>query len=393
MQDDFLSICDMHEDISKKPATLEPHEVQGRPSLNVRPLLGVSLGLLGCLLGAPSLSRGQDEPPKRLIVATRHVPPFAIRGEDGAWRGISIELWKSIAEELGLVYDFRETDLKGMVQGLQDGTYDAAVAALTMTAEREQLVDFTHPFYNSGLGIAVPASDSASWMGLLRRLLSADFAKATGALAVLLFLIGFLVWVFERKRNPGQFGGNAPQGIGASFWWSAVTMTTVGYGDKAPRTIGGRVVALVWMFASILLISSFTAAIASALTVSQLESGVKGPEDLPGLRVGTLRDSTSEAYLRRKHIVTMAYGSASAALDRLVRGEVDAVVYDAPILRYLVNVQLGLPLRVLPRVFEQQSYAIALPQASALREPINRLILARTFEPQWRDLLYRYLGE
>jgi polar amino acid transport system substrate-binding protein len=346
---------------------------------------------------APSFARaqagGQERVDRQLIIGTRHVPPFAIRSEDGSWKGISIDLWREIAGELDLAYEFRETDLRGMVGGLQDGTYDAAVAALTMTAEREELIDFTHPFYNSGLGIAAPATSPGGWTGLVSRFASADLVKVIAGLAVLLFVVGFLVWLFERRRNPEQFGGKPAQGIGASFWWSAVTMTTVGYGDKAPRTAGGRIVGLIWMFASILLISSFTAAIASALTVSQLETGVSGPEDLPGLRVGTLRDSTSEAYLRRNHITGATYDTPRAALQALLAGQVDAVVYDAPILRYLVNTELRAPLRVLPRVFEPQSYAIALPPESALREPINRLVLRKTAEPQWRDLLYRYLGE
>ena len=358
-----------------------------------RAITTVLMLLLLNLSFAQTQAAGQEQVDRKLINGTRHVPPFAIHTEDGSWKGISIDLWREIADELDLAYELRETDLKGMVGGLQDGTYDAAVAALTMTAEREELIDFTHPFYNSGLGIAVPATSSSGWAGLLARFASADLAKVIAGLAVLLFVVGFLVWLFERRRNPEQFGGKSAQGIGASFWWSAVTMTTVGYGDKAPRTVGGRVVGLIWMFASILLISSFTAAIASALTVSQLETGVSGPEDLPGLRVGTLRDSTSEAYLRRNHITTTTYDTPRAALQVLVAGEVDAVVYDAPILRYLVNKELRAPLRVLPRVFEPQSYAIALPPGSTLREPINRLVLRRTSEPEWRDLLYRYLGE
>jgi len=59
-------------------------------------------------------------------------------------------------------------------------------------------------------------------------------------------------------------------------------MTTVGYGDKAPVTLAGRVVGLLWMPASIILISGFTAAIASALTVGQLDHSISGLDDLYG---------------------------------------------------------------------------------------------------------------
>jgi len=352
----------------------------------------LSMLLLVSALSVPVILHGQGSQPQRLMIATRHVPPFAIRSEDGVWNGISIDLWRELADDLSLAYEFHEADLEGMIAGLQDGTYDAAVAALTMTAEREQVIDFTHPFYNSGLGIAVPVNGSAGWASVLRRVASTGFAKVVAALALLLFLVGFLVWFFERKRNPEQFGGKTANGIGAGVWWSAVTMTTVGYGDKTPCTVGGRTVALIWMFASILLISSFTAAIASVLTVSQLDTGLDGPEDLPGLRVGALRNSTSETYLRRNHIMSLAHDTPQAALDALAAGELNAVVYDAPILGYLVNKELRLPLRLLPRVFARQSYAIALPPNSTLREDINRVLLKQTAEPWWQDTLYRYLG-
>ena len=75
-------------------------------------------------------------------------------------------------------------------------------------------------------------------------------------------VVGVVMWLGERRRNQAQFGGTAAHGIGAGLWWSAVTMTTVGYGDKAPVTILGRLLGLVWMFAAIIIISSFTAAIA-----------------------------------------------------------------------------------------------------------------------------------
>ena len=115
-------------------------------------------------------------------------------------------------------------------------------------------------------------------------------------------------------------------------------MTTVGYGDKAPVTLGGRLVALVWMFASILLIAGFTASIASALTVRDSRASMHGPEDLPGLEVGTVPDSTSERVPRQPRIRrTLVRQSTEEALLRSSEDEVDAVVYDHPLLVYLVS--------------------------------------------------------
>jgi len=336
---------------------------------------------------------GQDSSSAKLMVGTRHVPPFAIKGPSDKWSGISIDLWRGIAADLKLEYAFEETNLQGLIDGLQDGNLDAAVAALTVTASREKVVDFTHVFYHSGLGIAVPAKNQSGWTAVLKRVVSTQFAGAVAILALVLFLVGFAVWLFERNLNPEQFGGRVGNGLGSAFWWSAVTMTTVGYGDKAPRSFGGRFVALIWMFASILLISSFTAGIASALTVSQLDTGIDGPEDLPGLRVATVPGSTSEAYLARHHVVAVPYETPADALQAVDRGEADVAVYDAPILRYLVNKELRLALRVAPRVFEPQDYAIALRQGSTLREPVNQALLEKTTAADWQDLLYSHLGE
>src|SRR5699024_8670775 len=109
------------------------------------------------------------------------------------------------------------------------------------------------------------------------------------ALCGVLLMAGAGVWAFERRKNPEEFRSDAPKGLADGFWWAAVTMTTVGYGDKAPKTLGGRVIGLIWMFTSVIVISSFTAAIATSLTVGQLSSTVQGVEDLGGVRAATVQ--------------------------------------------------------------------------------------------------------
>ena len=330
---------------------------------------------------------------KELVVGTKHAPPFAIQNPDGSWSGISIELWREIAKELDLSYRLEEFDLQGLLAGIKNGSLDVAVAALTVTAEREEAFDFSHTFHSSGLGIAVLAGQKGRWLGFIRRFMSWGFFKVVFALVALLFGVGLIVWLFERKRNPNQFGGRPLRGIGAGFWWSAVTMTTVGYGDKAPQTLGGRLVAMIWMFAAILIISGFTGAIAATITLGQLEGPVGGPEDLPKVRVGTISGSTSETYLHDRHIAAQSYSMATTALEDLSKRELDAVVYDAPILRYLAATQWKGEISVLPGTFQRQDYAFAVPANSQLREPINRVLVEKIRSPQWQDVLYRYLGQ
>ena len=111
-----------------------------------------------------------------------------------------------------------------VLDGVADGRFDIAVAALTVTAARARLIDFTQPFYVTGLGIAVPAGGEPSWQPILHTLTSFGFAQAIMALVGLALVVGFLVWLFERRHNE-DFGGGAAKGLSSGVWWSTVAMT------------------------------------------------------------------------------------------------------------------------------------------------------------------------
>ncbi len=335
----------------------------------------------------------QPLPQKTLMVGTKESPPFSMKDPDGNWTGISIGLWQQIAAELDLTYEFRELDLKQLLDGVRNRSLDVAVAVLTITPEREKNFDFTHTYYTTGLGIAVASKAHNPWFTVFRRFFSFAFLKIVATLAFVLLAVGLLVWWFERKKNPQQFNGNVAGGIGSGFWWSAVTMTTVGYGDKAPVTFAGRLLALIWMFVALIIISSFTAAITSSLTVSQLGSVVKGPEDLPRVTVGTIINTTSESYLEQTRISYLPYKTPQEGLIALKKGDIDALVYDAPMLRYYIHRDYPGSLHVLPKRLLRQDYGIALTSNSPLREQINVVLLQKIREKAWQDKLFQYLGE
>ena len=343
--------------------------------------------LIPLLAGSAQAVESSPEP---LVVATRHVPPFAIRGDAG-WDGLTIELWTRIAERLERAYELREMTLSEMLTAVETGRADLAAAALTITSDREARLDFSHPFISSGLGVAIHQRPGGGWLTTLQRVFSGKFLLALAPLLLLLTLIGLLVWLAERRRNP-QFQGGPLQGIGSGLWWSAVTMTTVGYGDKAPATLPGRLIAMVWMFASVIIVSSFTAAIATALTVDQLDKSIAGIDDLHQAQILTLRGSTSEAYLKRHMMRYKTASSLNEALDAVAEGRADALVYDAPILRYLVSSAFPDRLRILHLILQRQDYGIALPSGSPLREEINRVLVEIVRSDEWQTLLDRYLG-
>jgi ABC-type amino acid transport substrate-binding protein len=366
-----------------------PHRKEGF-AMMTSPFLVTAL--LFMVLGAAHAPVAAEPLPKELVVGTKIAPPFSMKNDDGTWSGISIELWRRIADELDLSYELREFDLQGLLVAVESGAVDAAVAALTVTPEREERMDFSHPFHTTGLAIAAPSGQKRGWEAAIGGILSLEFVQAIGALALLLLGVGFLMWLCERRRNPAQFGGGTARGIGSGFWWSAVTMTTVGYGDKAPVSFWGRMLGLVWMFAGIIVISGFTAAITSSLTLTRLESKVGGPDDLGRVRVVSVPGSTSAAYLERNRVRYRPVESPLQGVQEIAAGNADAAVYDARILKYLVNNQFNGVLEVLPAIFDRQDYGIAYPGGSPLREPINRVLLEHIRGPAWRDLLHGYLG-
>jgi polar amino acid transport system substrate-binding protein len=337
-------------------------------------------------------------PKQKLIVGLAVGPPFNIREPNGSWTGISVELWRQIAQELGLEYELRETNLTGCFAGLAEEWLDVSIGPLTITAPREEVCDFTHAYFTSSLAVAVPASRLPVSARFLAAIFDVSFWWAICKIALGLFAVmagvAFLIWLCERRANPAHFGGgHTVRGLGSALWWSAATMTTVGYGDVAPRTVKGRVIAVVWMFVILVLISIFTASMASILTTERLNQGaaIRGLDDLRQIRIGTFADSSSARYLETNHIDYQALGR-DQLFEALQKNKIQAVLYDEPFLRYVVRTQYQGRFTVLPLHLAPQLYAFAVPEGSALREPINRVLLRKIHEPAWSDLLYRYLG-
>lgn len=325
-----------------------------------------------------------------LRVGIKEAPPFTIKTENG-WEGLNVALWKGVETELGIASEFVEMDMSELTKSLSNGTIDAGLGAITVNQKREEQFNFSSVYYLSGLGLMVNSKSSGAW-ALFTNVISGNFLKVVVLLCLLLLLVGFAIWIVERRKNPEEFQPGW-RGVFAGFWWSAVTMTTVGYGDKSPKTGLGRMVGLIWMFASLIMISYFTASMASALTVNEIGISVSTVADLHGVRAGVIKGTVAEQYLVEHRIAYKSLDNLEGLVNALEKDEIEVVIADYPILKYYLHNHSDKGLEMLPHKPKSFFYAIGLRDGLELNEELNRAVLSHTESSTWSDQLFEYFGD
>ncbi len=327
-----------------------------------------------------------------LLIGYTQAPPFIVEDDRGL-HGISIWLWEKVAEDLGIHYAYRRMNFKNLLDSLNTGSIDLSINPLTVTSERNRTMDFTHSFFVSNSTVAIQKSSSIQRLGsFVRSFFSVIFLRGILLLLLIIGFFGVLAWLLERKNNPEHFR-NSWKGVWDGLWWSAVTMTTVGYGDKAPKSSGGKIVALIWMFAAIMFISGFTASIASSLTVNQMKWAPKELNDFKAQSVGSVRSSSAVGFLRDHFFKDIhSFNDLHIGLEALKNGKIKAFLYDEPILKYRIAEKGEFSdLEVLPIKFDVQFYAFAFAHGrEQIRRKVSQKILQYIEGNDWKHLLAEY---
>ena len=319
-----------------------------------------------------------------LVVAVSEAPPFAERGPDGVWDGLGVALAEDVGQRLGRGVRFVAAG-DSAVAAVASGRADLAVAP--MTSAGEAAVDYTAPFYGARLGVAQTRGNRV--FDVLGRLFSMTFFWIAAGLAVLLLIVGVAVWAAERGSNEDQFRQSPRAGIWDGFWWAGVTMTTIGYGDKSPATVPGKLLALLWMLVSMAVTASLTASLVSALGTGG-SGTVQLPEDLQDRRVGVTAASTAATVLREARVEARAFPSLSAGLAAVRDDSVDVLVDAAPRLRAARSSDSDL--RVQTTGVEIERWAFAVAPGSPLRETVSRAVLDHVQSADWPGVVRRYVG-
>lgn len=324
-----------------------------------------------------------------VTISTVTREPFSME-IDGNHTGFSVELWQELAAELGLNTSFDRSDsFSGMLDAVRTSTVDGAIANISITASRERDMDFTQPIFESGLQIMIPFEGQNG--SILSALLTWDIFFALAVAVVLLFGGGMLMWVFERNASE-YFKRPAKDAAFPAFWWALNLVVNGGFEERMPQSRAGRGFAVILVVASLFVVSVFVATITAAITVDALKSDINSLSDLEGKRVGTIAGSTAETFMQNRDVAVIGVDSIDGLFKAFEEGDLDAVIFDKPILAYYVTNKGAKTAQLVNRVFKPENYGIALPTGSPLREPLNQSLLRLREDGTYDRLRSKWFG-
>ncbi|CAF99119.1 unnamed protein product [Tetraodon nigroviridis] len=338
-----------------------------------------------------------------------------LEGND-RYEGYCVDLASEIAKHVGIKYKLsivmdgkygaRDPETKtwnGMVGELVYGRADIAVAPLTITLVREEVIDFSKPFMSLGISIMIKKPQKSkpgvfSFLDPLAYEIWMCIVFAYIGVSVVLFLVSRFSpyeWNLEDQdetKDP-QTPPDPPNdfGIFNSLWFSLGAFMQQGC-DISPRSLSGRIVGGVWWFFTLIIISSYTANLAAFLTVERMVSPIESAEDLAKqteIAYGTLDSGSTKEFFRRSKIAVyekMWSYMKSAEPSVFVKTTPDGVarvrkskgkfafLLESTMNEYIEQRKPCDTMKVGGNL-DSKGYGVATPKGSALRNAVNLAVL------------------
>jgi len=333
----------------------------------------------------------EQEEARILEVAVCDAAPYGFAASEGFFEGIMVDLWREVAEDLGYRYNFTLIDIEEALLGVREGKFDMAIGAITVTPEREEMVNFSHGVTPSGIVTVVAKEHVHGKFEIYYKPILLSLLNIVVILSTFMLASATLVWLLERKH---RFHEREKQirHLGDGIWWSAVTISTVGYGDKVPHTTFGRIVGIAWIFVGVTMVSLFTAN-AAAILSRPAHSLTVTFQDLRKMDIAALDNSAASEYFDRHHMDYRGYDKIEDAIQDIRGGGVDALVGDAKVLQYQADEVYPGDLIISDNVLLTDYMAFAFPEKSELIEVVNVALLKHINEPRWQKTLFRSMRD
>jgi ABC-type amino acid transport substrate-binding protein len=342
-------------------------------------------------LAAQPLYDAAPHPGKKLIVGVVQDPPYIIKEGDGQWSGLNVEIWKSIARDMKIDYEFREMTFKELLEGLKGGTIDISIEAFFVLAERQRLIDYSIAFGTTRLALAtLPDKIPHPWWAALAIVLSWATLKSVILLGLILCFLGFLFWLVERRANPDHFGGHPIHGIATGIYWVGSTMASGVCFGVALKSLAARLLGLTWMLVCAVALSALIASLTTALSQSRAMTQVVSDESLGRMRIGGVAESAESKVLQSVAGECVLYSSETEALKAVRAGSIDAFLYDEITLHYLQAHQYRNRISVYPTKSLRFMFAFGLPKDSPMLRDVNCALLKLIESRDWGFFLGRY---
>lgn len=312
-----------------------------------------------------------------LKVGVAGSPPFA-KYNDQNFQGVSVELWQEIAATTNLKYDLiAQPGVKVGIDQVIAGELDILIGPVSITAERFQKVAFTQPYFNARIGLLILGRSSSVWERI-RPVFQVAVISSVGGLFFILFIVGNLIWLAERRRNQEQFSKQYIRGVGNGMWFALVTLTTVGYGDKTPVTKTGKAISSIWMLITMVAASSLTAGIATVMTLllsAEAAEEFTQPEDIRGKQIAVVSGTTGEEWAQTYEARVLSSPNLDQAIERLESGQVQGVMFDIPALQYYLYQHPEAPFKIADLSVAFEDYGFVLPLDNDLIRELNIAII------------------
>jgi polar amino acid transport system substrate-binding protein len=358
----------------------------------VRPLsaTAILIALLVTSGRAASAPQPQSSAPLRVGVCVE--PPFVSKVADG-YGGLAIEVWEQIAFSQGWKSKYIEaSSFPELLDMVNKGTIDIAVGDLTITSQRLKLFDFSQPYFDSGLQIMIDSRRHTELRALLTGMYEAGHLRIIAAGTALLVLATLALTIFDRRLDP-EFHKKWVPGLADSFYH--VMSTSVTGNPTHKRIIEGPLgvfLAALCLMLGVLIAAYITSSMTSVMTANTLHGEINGPQDLPGKKVGTIAGTTPEAYCRSAGLEAEGFSDVDSAVRALLAGQISAIVYNAPTLRFYEREHPDLPVIQVGPLFAPRKFGFAMPLGSPLERAVNPALVGLIEDSFIDRLSLKYLG-